>query len=374
MSAAPPDFSRPNRFEIDLAAIAHNTSEVRRMVGASTEIFAALKANGYGFGVLEVAESVLAGGADGIAVVDLGDAIEMRRHSITAPILLYAGHLPTREVARACADHDLMPTIVDEPSAAAYADAGWPIRVWVKVDAGAGRLGVPVEDAVPLIRVVSKSPTLTLHGVYTHLHMPGGKDEDAYAVWQFRRFEAVLSALTEEGIHVPLRMAASTSPLLSSCDMKLNAVDPGQLLYGLGATTPASPVPDLRPAFRALKSRLIQVKRFRRTEFPDLAPLPLREGMRVGVIPIGLVDGMRLLSCGQVVVRGCRAPLGPLNVEHTRVDLTDVPDAQVGDEVVIIGRQGDEEIRPQEVIERNGIKLAELAPAVRDTVPKIYLR
>ncbi len=368
-------FSRPNRFEVDLAAIAHNTGQVRQIVGAEAQIFAALKANGYGFGLLEVAEIVLSAGADGIAVADLRDAIKVRQHGLRAPILLYPGILPAVDIARAVEEYDVMPTIVDDVSAQAYSNGvDGTIRVWVKVDVGAGRLGVPVEEAVPLIKAVSQSHKLTLHGVYTHLHMPGGDETEAYAAWQFRRFETVLRQLESEGIRFPLRMAASTSPLLFSPDMKLNAVDPGHMIYGLVPPAPTTFVPELWPVFRALKSRLIQVKRFQRDKFPGLAPLPLREGMRVGVIPIGLMDGMRLVSCGQVLVRGRRVPLGPLNIEHTRVDLTDVPEAQVGDEVVIIGRQGEAEISPQEVIERNNLRVGELAPAIRDTVPKVYLR
>lgn len=161
-------------------------------------------------------------------------------------------------------------------------------------------------------------------------HRSAGPDAGEYASWQFRRFEAALRRLEEEGVHVPLRMAASTAPLLLSPGMTLNAVDPGQMLYGLVPSI-GVPAPELRPAFRSLKSRLIQVKRFRRREFPHLAPLPLREGMRVGVIPMGFLDGMRQFSCGHVLVRGKRVALGPVNVEHTRVDLTTVPEAEVGD-------------------------------------------
>jgi alanine racemase len=366
--------SRPNALEVDLAAVAHNTGTVRRMVGAGARIFAALKANAYGFGLLEVADTVLAAGADALGVADLTDAIRLRQHGLAAPILLYASDVPDVHTARAIQQHDVMPTIVDEPSAEAFAKAARdPFRAWVKVDVGAGRLGVPVEDAVSLVRAVVARPALRLAGIYTHLHLGAQADTEAYAAWQFGRFEAVLRDLDAEGVPVPLRMAASTTPLLLSSRMTLNAVDPGQMLFGLVPPARAAAA-GLRPAFRALTSRLIQVKRFRRTEFPHLAPLPLREGMRVGVIPMGFLDGLRFVNGGHVLVRGRPAPLGPVNVEHTRVDLTDIPEAEVGDEVVVIGGQGSAEISPDEVAERNGLKPAELAIAVRETVRRVYRR
>ena len=97
--------------------------------------------------------------------------------------------------------------------------------------------------------------------------------------------------------------------------------------------------------------------------------------MRVGVLPIGLSDGMRFLNCGQVLIRGRRMSiLGVPSLEHTRLDLTDLPEAEVGDEVVIIGEQGDAQISPEEVIARNGLKIAELALAVQESVPRVYLK
>ena len=131
---------------------------------------------------------------------------------------------------------------------------------------------------------------------------------------------------------------------------------------------------DLQPAFVSLTSRLIHVRAVERTEFRDLAPIPLTDGLRFGVIPIGLRDGMASLTCGEVLVRGRRVPIiGGLSLEHTRVDLTRVPDAEIGDDVVIVGRQGGAAIDPQEVIEHQelGVKAA-LALAVGSSVPRVY--
>jgi alanine racemase len=368
--------ARPNRFEIDLDAISYNTREVRRIVGAGPAVFAALKANAYGFGLLEVARTVLSSGANALAMTDLRDAIRIREHRINAPILLYGGNLPNADTAAALAQHDIMPTISDYASAEAFSRlALLPIRVFVKVDVGAGRLGVLPAEAVSLVRAVHGLPRLSLQGIYTHMHIPAGDGVEKYATWQFRKLQKVIEQLESQGIPVPVKMAASTSVLLLCPGMELNAVDPGHMLYGLIPPGRVVVRPDLRPAFRSLKSRLIHLKPFSREDFRDQTPFPIQEGMRVGVLPIGLSDGMRFLNCGQVLIRGRRMSiLGVPSLEHTRLDLTDLPEAEVGDEVVIIGEQEDAQISPEEVIARNGLKIAELALAVQESVPRVYLK
>src|SRR5262249_58517497 len=127
----------------------------------------------------------------------------------------------------------------------------------------------------------------------------------------------------------------------------LNAVDPGRMLYGVIMPGETPPVP-IRPTFRALTSRVISLKELTpRERFADHAPFPVKAPMRLGVIPIGSADGLSWLHAGRVLVRGRAVPIvsGP-SLEHTRIDLTEVPDARIGDEVVIIGRQGGAEVTP----------------------------
>src|SRR4029077_14841864 len=130
----------------------------------------------------------------------------------------------------------------------------------------------------------------------------------------------------------------------------LNAVDPGRMLYGITFPGEPAPVP-LRPVFHALVTRVIALKELTpRERFAEQAPFPVTAPLRLGIIPVGLADGLAWLHAGRVLVRGRAVPIltGP-NLEHTRIDLTSVPDARVGDEVVIIGRQGDAEITIAEV-------------------------
>lgn len=369
--------SRPNRFTIDLRAIAHNLGEVRRMAGEATSIFAALKANAYGFGLDEVAGVAVSSGADGIAVADLGDAVALRGRGIAVPILLYAGNLWDAAAVATVEAHGLMPTIFDRRSAETIAShATRPIRVFVKVDVGLERLGLAPAEAAAFVAAVQALPNLELHGLYTHIDVSGDDDAGAYVDWQLERYARVCRELEDGGVRVAVKMAASSAVLRLVPDMRLDAVDPGHMIFGLWPPGPARVEATLQPAFHGLTSRLIHTRAIDRTEFVERSPIPLRDGLRIGVMPIGIRDGLASLTCGEVLVRGGRVPiLGGLSLEHARIDLTDVPDAEVGDEVAIIGRQGAAEIRPDEVIEHQGFAVKAALPlAVRGSVARVYLR
>lgn len=366
---------RPNRFEIDLGAIAHNLSQVRALVGSAVQIVTALKADAYGFGLLPVANTVVAGGADAIAVADLADAAALRADGIEVPILLYAGHLIDATTVNAIERHRVMPTLFDVRSAEALAAlVRAPVPVFVKIDVGLERLGVIPQQADALISRILELPNLTLRGVYTHVDVPESPQAEAYVAWQLERYAGTCAALQARGVDIPMKMAASSAVLRCSPVSSFDAVDPGHLLFGLTPPGPVEVELDLRPALVALTSQLIHVRALQRTEFTDLAPFPVTPGMRFGVMPIGLRDGMASLTCGEVLVRGQRAPiLGAVSLEHTRIDLSAIPEAEVGDEVVIIGRQGSGEIAPQEIIDRQGFGVqAALGLAVRSSVPRSY--
>ena len=354
---APP---RPNRFEIDMAAIAHNLGQIRALVGTSTKIIAALKGDGYGFGLIPVARTMVQHGADMIALADIAEAASLRLEGIELPILLYAGNPFDTDAVQAMVAYDLMPTVLDVTGAEILStQAPGPIRCFVKVDVGLERLGAPPMQAVALVEAVTQLPNLELAGLYSHMDVPEGHGVGDYIDWQWRAFDGVCSQLQALGIEIPLRLLSSSAVLRFSSAFNLDAVDPGHLLFGL---TPAGPVKldiDLKPAFVGLSSRLIHVRMVERTEFLDFSPIDLRPGDRFGVIPFGLRDGIAALTCGEVLVRGQRVPIaGPFCMEHTRIDLSLIPDASVGDEVVLIGCQGNEAITLREVTD------SQKAPAI----------
>jgi alanine racemase len=364
---------RPTILEVDLDAAAENIRAVRRLVGPERALFAVVKADGYGFGAAEMGAIFARHGADYLAVADLSEAVRLRDRGITTPILVYPNALP--ETTATAIAHGVIPTVVDVDAARACSDAArGACPIYVKIDVGLERLGVPAEQAVKAILAMLELPHLVLGGICAHPHAEVDGDPE-YADWQLRRFTSVVDELEARGVRVPVRLVAATPWVLRFPHTYLNAVDPGRMLYGITFPGETPPVP-LRPVLRALTTRVIAVKDVApRERFAGQAPFPVTSTMRLGVVPMGSADGLRWLHVGHVLVRGRAVPIvGAPSLEHTRVDLTDVPDAAVGDEVVVIGRQGDLEISPAEVAARHGLGLHHVATTVGPRVTRVYRR
>jgi alanine racemase len=259
-----------------------------------------------------------------------------------------------------------------EAAVAIAGSARQPTQVVVEVDVGLERLGVGVELAVALVMAVHTLPGISLVGITTHLHGIGGAD---YLEWQLQRFRDVVDALETNGVVPALRLAESSATLGIGSHPWFNAVDPGHLLYGLLPRGRTDRPAWLQPALVRVRSSLLQVKPVARDQFASESPIAREHPSRIGVIPIGIADGLRALCCGEVLVHGRRCRVaGNMSLEHARIDLSDVPDARSGDEVVVVGRQGDQEITPDEVAEANGLGSAGLAVVAGSSVPRIYLR
>jgi alanine racemase len=243
--------------KIDRAAAADNVRAVRQLVGRERTLFAVVKADGYGHGAVQMGSVFLANGADALSVADLAEGIRLRQHGITAPILVYPNSLPSS--AADTLAHGLTPTLVDLDAARAYSEAATgPCDIFVKVDIGLERLGIPAEQAVKTILAMLEHPHLRLAGICAHPHAePGG--EPAYADWQLSRFTGVVDELEARGVRVPIRLVAATPWVLRFPHTYLNAVDPGRMLYGITMPGEIPPVP-LRPTLRALASHVITVK------------------------------------------------------------------------------------------------------------------
>lgn len=370
--------ARPNAFDVDLGAIAHNVGVLRGVLPGGTRICAAVKANAYGFGLLPVARTLVDAGIDALGMVDIRDAVRLREDGIGCPILLYAGSLLDDRTMPRIREYELTVTVGDERSLAVAASFGEqvPTRVFIEVDVGLERLGVCLDKAAGLVRAAASSGAISLEGVYTHMHVPPDAAPQ-YLDWQFGRFQALVSAVESDGYSAGIAMAASSPVLFRTSAMSLDAVDVGRYLYGIVRPGTESGLAELglRPAFGSLRSAITHCKRIDRSDYLDAVPFAVRAGMRVGVVPMGFADGLAFLTCGAALVRGVRAPLlGSLSLEHVSLDVTGIPGVAVGDEVVFIGRQAGAEITQEEVVanQRAGLPPAFLSAAVRETVPRVY--
>ncbi len=362
---------RPSWMELDLDALAQNYRTLRRRLGPEIKIIAALKANGYGHGAARVAGCLAGLDVDMLATGSFEDAAAIRAAGIELPILMFGGALP--EAMATLLAHDLTPTVYDRAGAEAVeAAASGPAPVYVKVDAGLGRLGVALPDAFEFIRYLTGLSKLVVEGVYTHLSFYD-LDGKEWSRQRLLAFDALLEDLEEAGIEVPVTQALASSTLLAGLESRANAVCPGHLLYGIPSVAPeVAEIAPYAPVVGAIRSRLIHAG-------------PLKAGMRdtgrnaiarVGVIPFGLYDGCRPLLAeapARVLIDGRPAPILGVSLEHTTLDLTDFEDAAVGDEVVVLGRSGGEEITLADLAAWQGTRQHHVLMAFDRRLPCRYI-
>jgi alanine racemase len=359
---------RPTWVEIDLGALRRNLRLTRRLVGPKVKIYAVMKGDAYGIGAAAAAPIAAEEGADALAVADPADASTIRRAGVSLPILLYG--CTAADAAEAVADLDLMVTLFDDAGIEAYGRLGRAVTAFAEIDAGFGRLGFTPEAWPNAIKALGTTPTIRLRGLYTHL---GALDDTAAILRQVRRFDDAVGSARAAGFGSIERMAASSRVALAHSDLHFDAIDPGRMLYGLIDGELAERV-GLSPVIRAVKSRLVQVKDLAadmRLGYGDTG----RNKMRGAVAPIGFVGGWpRRFRSGYALVRGTKAPIvGLASMEHMLFDVSAVPGAGVGDEVVLLGRQGEESITPERLHAMTDIEPLELLQRLARNLPRVYV-
>ena len=330
---------RPLWMELDLGALEHNLGIVRSLAGRR-RLIASIKANGYGHDAVAMADALTRLGVDTLWTGSLDEASAIRAAGMATRILLFAGYLPA-DIPELL-DRGLTPTIYDWDGATAVGKAASAATsVYIKVDSGLGRLGVPLPDAEALIPRIAGLPNLVIEGIYTHLPFATTVGRD-WALARAAEFTALLARLEKAGIKPAVTQLWASSGLLCELPDSCNAVCVGHLLYGLSPVGDAvAPARGLRPVLAAIKTRLVHVAHHAAGR--DLAiggSYGMKNARVAGVVPLGLGDGMRNAAPGQevsLIVNGKRAPVLGVSLEHTTLDLTGIESAQVGDEVLVVG-------------------------------------
>jgi alanine racemase len=347
---------RALRLEIDIGAIRANARAVMEAVGPAVRLYACLKGDAYGCGIAHAAPALAAEGVRHFAVGALEDAVAIRAAGVDGEILLYPNCLPDAIAAVESLRLTITVNGVDEAEAWQRA-ATRPLPVFVKIDVGALRGGVLPRAARALATALRTLGRLDVVGAYAHLHLPDPAGMRAHALHQLGMFHAGVDALRDAGLAVRTRMVSGTAAVMGYPEMDLDAVDPGRALFGIGFTGTTRALA-LRPVVRRWTSRLLLVKEVAPADVaPFAAPFELAAPMRIGLAPFGWGDGLprRLHPATRVLVRGRRVRvLPPSHFEHMRLDLTDVPEARFGDEVVLLGRQGEASLSLGEVAEWAG--------------------
>ncbi len=328
--------------EVDLAAYRANVRALQQWVGPRVQVFAVVKANAYGHGLVPVARAALQAGATRLVVHRLEEGLALRAAGITAPILLL-GYVPLA-AAETVAQARLIPTVITLDflrALAAHASGDAPHPVHINVDTGMGRYGLLPAEVVDFLRAARGIPGVQVEGIYTHFATADEADT-TYLRHQWRVFGEVLAAVQATGLMPPVRHACNSAATFALPEAHLDAVRPGIATYGLqpSAAWPA-PVP-LKPVL-TWKSRVARVR-----------TLPAGSGIGYGrtfvthkpttvaLVPVGYGDGYvrRLSNRAQVLVRGQRAPvLGRVSMDQIVVDVSHIPGVRLEDEVVLVGCQ-----------------------------------
>ena len=367
---------RPTWVEVDLDAIEHNVKTVQRWLNG-VKLIGVLKGDACGFGTAECGLAMEAAGADMLAVGNAFEVTVLRRCGVKCPILLFASFVP--DCAAEIVTLGAIPTIVDRASMEALAQASArllanPLDVFVKVDTGLGRLGVPYLEAPALIEAVAGTPSLRLAGVYSH----AGSASAQRAAEQLTRMTGVLSKLAGLGIEVEFKVLASTPHVMQFPKMWLTAVDPGRLLFGIKQPMDAHwPEGNVLPALRALRTRLIQVKTVAAGDPPQYGGDRADGAQRYGILPFGWADGFLPEAYRKTgaLVRGLHVPfLAALSTEHSIIDLTRVPAARVGDTVTLLGKDGQASIEVERFAKAAGLLVSEVTRRFHRHLPYVYFR
>ncbi len=360
---------------MDHDALRSNLARVR-LLAPGSEIIAVVKANAYGHGAVAVARTLVGAGAERLAVATVGEAIELRSASLTAPILVLWA--PGEEEADAVAQHDLEPMVDDERSIAAVEAAATrrKVRVGVhlKVDTGLGRQGSPHEEAVTLATRIARSRHLRLAGTMSHLAVPG--EDDAYTEVQALRLSRVLDAMRSAGIDPGLVHLNATGGLLSGPVAFADAVRPGLSLYGMRPAWAADPPGGLTPAL-SLKAR---ARRIFDLDAGEALGYGLRfrtaRRTRIATLGIGYGDGWPRVHAnnGGVLVHGRRAPIvGAVSMDGLTVDIGEIDGVGFADEFVLIGEQDGARITADDVATERRTINYEVTTALRERLPRLHL-
>lgn len=364
---------------IDLGAFLHNLSLVRRTVASGVKVAIMVKADGYGHGALALSRAALeAGLTELIGVAHVDEAAALRQEGLTAPMMVLGGCFEDRaaEVVELGVEMTLYSLKLAEALDAEARKRGKVVSCHLKVDTGMGRLGIPPEETLGAAKRLLDLKGLKLTGIMTHFSTADHIDQ-AYAREQLERFGRAVGSVREAGIEVPCVHAANSAAILGLPESHFDMVRPGIMLYGAPPSAEVGGEADLRPVM-TLKSRVGHLFDLAVGESVSYGRrFTASRPSRIATLPIGYGDGWsRLLSNkGSALIRGQRVPIvGKVCMDLTMVDVTDVPGVAVGDEVVLIGRQGDASISADEVAHTTDTISYEVFTNISKRVPRIYIR
>ena len=362
--------------EVDLSNFAHNWRVIKNTAGKAVDILQVVKADAYGHGAIEISNAAIKNGATMLGVANADEGAQIRISGITAPILIlspsYATEIPS------IIKHSLIPSVSDVCFANDLqkfsAKTKIQQRIHIEVDTGMGRGGIIYDEALPIIKKISKLKNLFVEGVFTHLAI--SEQKDAHNDLQWHRFHKLLNELESTGIHIPIKHMANSGGLLNFPDFQLNMVRPGLMSFGVYPDSSLKNIVELRQVM-SFKTHIVLLK-----EFPANYSIGYgktfvtKKRTTIATIPVGYADGFsRFLSnSNSALVGGIRCPIvGRISMDMCTIDVSAVEDCAVGDEVVLLGCQQNEFISADEMAQKTQTISYEVLCALGKRAPRIFV-
>lgn len=364
---------RPTWAEVNLKNLEYNFKQVKSLLHPQTKILVTVKADAYGHGLIAVSRRLSACNVDYLGVASIDEGIHLRRAGIKKPILLLG--LILKKDIQALFTYQLTPTVCDQAMASAInkkaAKLKKKISLHIKVDTGMGRIGVLHEDALALIKDIHKLKNVTIEGIFTHFAFADINRK--FTAYQIKLFSKLVNDLKKSGIDIPLVHAANSIGLIDYQDSHFTMVRPGLVIYGL------HPKEDLgikiKPVL-SLKTRIIFIKHVKKGASISYAGTYVtRRPANIVTLPIGYGDGYprNLSNLAPVLIAGRRLRIsGRICMDQIMVDVGKLK-PKIGDEVVLIGRQGKQRVTAEELAELSGTISYEIACGLGSRIPRVYI-
>jgi alanine racemase len=333
--------------EVDRSALVHNVHQIQSLLAPNTKIMAVIKADAYGHGAIDVARILIAAGVEWLAVATVTEGIELRSAGIVAPMLIL-GAVNSHVQVNAIVKWDLQPTVctIDQAilvsKTATTSQLAKSIHVHLKLDTGMSRLGADWHQAVDFFGEVSSLPNLEIGSLYSHLATADDLDQTVLEL-QVNRFEQAIAAIAQADYKLPMLHLANSAGILVGDRLHYQLVRPGLILYGLCPSPHFQSEIDLRPVL-SVRARVSQIKDIvAGTGVSYGYRFIADQDLRLAVVDIGYADGIprRLSDQMQVAIRGQLVPqIGAITMDRMMLDVSQIPDLQVGEIVTILGQDG----------------------------------
>lgn len=370
--------------EVDLDALGENVRQIQRLLSGKTQLMAVVKADAYGHGAVSVAKTVCQAGAGWLAVATLPEGIELREAGIKKPILVL-GAIHTPGEVQAIAHWQLQPTLCTPQQALLFSETlsslNQSLAVQIKIDTGMSRLGTPWQQGLEFFQLVQRLPNLELAGIYSHFATADSPDPTVMRQ-QHYRFENVINEIREHwqsdsDRKFPLLHIANSAATLADSNLHYDMVRIGLSLYGLYPAPHLESAISLKPAMQ-IKARVTQVKTIEAgTGVSYGYQFIAKKQTRIAVIGIGYADGiprnlsnkMKGLIRGQFV-----SQIGAITMDQIMLDVSNIPDLQVGEVVTLLGQDGDHSISADDWANTLGTISWEILCGFKHRLPRVNLK